>query len=122
MSESIQSPELNLDALTHFAAYQLHSGVDPRVIREKLVERGMDHDTATTLLVGMVEARRRAIKVAGTRNLLYGTLILVAGGLVTALSYQAAVLAGGGSYVIASGAIVVGAFKIIHGLFQLAWK
>jgi hypothetical protein len=60
----------------------------------------------------MYEAQRRN---AARNNLLYGTLLLVGGILVTAITYDTASRQGGG-YILAVGPIVFGVIRIFKGL------
>jgi hypothetical protein len=60
----------------------------------------------------MYEASRRN---AARSNILYGSLLLIAGILVTAITYDSASRSGG-TYVLAWGPIVFGAIRIFKGL------
>lgn len=53
---------------------------------------------------------------SGTRDLIVGSLWLGGGALVTAASYSAA--SGGGRYVVTTGAIVYGLWRIVRGLMR----
>ena len=54
----------------------------------------------------------------GLRNMAVGGIVCAIGVLVTVGTYSAA--SPGGHYVVAWGAIVVGGFQFLKGLFQLA--
>ncbi|HEU5056947.1 MAG TPA: hypothetical protein VFU21_10505, partial [Kofleriaceae bacterium] len=57
-------------------------------------------------------------KRAARRKIIVGAVWLAAGSAATAITYQMAVEAGGGSYVVAYGAIVFGAIDIVWGLAE----
>jgi hypothetical protein len=64
------------------------------------------------------DLRRASLKRA-LRNMFVGAFVCIAGILVTTLTYKAAVSnPNGGSYIIAWGAILFGAFQFLLGVFQ----
>ena len=85
-----------------------------------LTEKGLDQASATTV-VQQVEnlnaAFAKAVKSSGSRNALFDALWCVGGTVVTIATYEAA--RGGGTYVVAWGAIVFGAIQLLRGLFML---
>ncbi|MFC1896193.1 DUF533 domain-containing protein [Thermodesulfobacteriota bacterium] len=54
----------------------------------------------------------------GIRNMQIGALCAIAGILITAITYFFSSIRGGGTYLIAYGAIVVGAIQFVIGFFQ----
>lgn len=62
-----------------------------------------------------------AAKQDGLKNVIFGALWCIGGIVVTAATYQAAANSpGGGSYVVAWGAIVFGGVQFLRGLAQMA--
>jgi hypothetical protein len=115
MPESVRTPQ---QALYSFAGQQLRSGVAPAAIEKSLIERGLDAEGAAVVVSNLKEAKTKVLKGAGRKNMLYGALWCIGGIAVTALSYQAAANAGGGSYVLAWGAILFGGIQFVRGLIQ----
>ena len=111
-------PEQIVQAVYQFAAEQMHAGVPPGVIEQKLIDKGLDAETATTVVRNLQEAKAKAVKEAGQQNMLYGALWCVGGILVTAVTYMAAAGGGGGTYVVAWGAILFGGIQFFRGLAQ----
>ncbi len=58
------------------------------------------------------------MRKAGVRNLIIGGLWCAGGTLVTVLTLSAA--SGGGTYVVAWGAILFGGIQMLRGLYQIA--
>jgi hypothetical protein len=101
-----------------FAGQQLRNGVAPTVIEKGLTERGLDAEAAAIVTSNLMQAKARALKNAGRKNMLYGALWCIGGIVVTVLSYQAAANAGGGRYVLAWGAILFGGMQFFRGMIQ----
>jgi hypothetical protein len=93
-----------------FAGQQMRNGVAPA--------QQVDADAAAIVISNLMHAKAQALKNAGRKNMLYGGLWCIGGVVVTALSYQAAANAGGGSYVLAWGAILFGGIQFIRGMLQ----
>lgn len=118
MSEPAKAPEQQLQAAYVYAAEQMNQGVATNTVRDRLIEQGMDADTAATVVDEMKAALRRANQDAGRQNMIYGALWCIGGTVVTVVTYQAA--AAGGRYVVAWGAIAFGGFQFLRGLIQYA--
>ena len=118
MAEPEMSPEQVIEAVYEDAAAQMREGIAPADIEKNLVARGLDAETAATVVRNLQEARSKALAEAGGKNMLYGALWCVGGIVVTAVTYQSASGRGGGSYVVAWGAILFGAIQFVQGLFQ----
>jgi hypothetical protein len=84
----------------------------------ELQRTGLDSATATAIVVKVDMFRnvmRDAYRKAGMKNVGIGLLWCIGGILVTAITYSMA--SGGGTYFVAWGAVVFGAFQAIRGLF-----
>ena len=105
----------NHERVYRFAADQMRAGVPLSGVVAQLVAHGLDSRIAHDLVA---EARSRALREAGRRNMVFGALWCIGGFVVTAVTYQAAANVGGGPYVIAWGAILFGAIQFFRGLRQ----
>jgi hypothetical protein len=118
MPESLTTTKQALEDAYRFAGQQMRNGVALAVIEKSLIERGLDAETAAIAISNLKQAKAKALKNAGHKNMLHGALWCIGGIVVTALSYQAAANAGGGRYVLAWGAILFGGIQFFRGLIQ----
>jgi hypothetical protein len=117
-AEPQMSTQEIVDSLYAFAAERLMNGTPPDQIERELMDRGLDAEAARIIVSNLQQARAKAMKEAGQKNMLFGALWCIGGIIVTAVTYQAAI--GGGSYVVAWGAILFGAIQFFRGLSQSA--
>jgi hypothetical protein len=125
MSEELKPEEQeSIKKISKAIATQLSHGVKKETIVKQLVKQNISEEVA----ISLVESVERAInqykespegqavmsKKYG-RQMLYGVLWAVGGTLVTIFTYSAA-SSGGGTYVIAWGAIIFGIVDFIRGL------
>lgn len=103
-----------LEAVYRYGAAKLAAGQSTDEVKSALVEKGLEPEVAATIVTEIAEVHRKAKKEAGKRNMMWGAGIAVLGIIVTAATYSAA--SGGGSYVVAWGAIVFGGFRFFRGL------
>ena len=112
------TPE-RLKAVYSYAGQQMHKGAALAEIETSLIKQGLDPDAAAVVVSNLTQARAKAIKRVGRKNMIYGLLWCVGGIIITVLSYQAAVNAGGGWYVLAWGLLILfGGFRFIRGMVQ----
>src|SRR5262249_10479701 len=110
-----------IQAIYNHAAELLMQGMPPAEVEQKLVEQGLDADSAAVVVAKLQEARADVIRGAGKKNMIFGALWCIGGTGVTVGSYlSAAGGSGGGSYVIAWGAIVFGAIQFFRGVSQMS--
>lgn len=64
----------------------------------------------------VIQEAVKATKATGKKNMVVGSLWFIGGSLVTILTFSVA--SGGGSYIVAWGAILFGAFQFLQGLVQ----
>lgn len=117
-SEQEPSDEQFVEAIYGFAAEEMKNGVPADQIVTKLIDKGLDQESAGTVVSNLARVRSKALAEAGQKNMLYGALWCIGGIVVTALSYTVASGSGGGKYVLAWGAIAFGAIQFIRGLVQ----
>jgi len=116
MSDEEASQEQIVQEVYALAAEQMTGGSSPQQIQSMLVEKGLDQESAATVVANLTRMRSEAIREAGKKNMLYGALWCIGGIGVTAATYSAA--SGGGRYVVTWGAIVFGAIQFVRGLKQ----
>jgi hypothetical protein len=115
---SEQNQDNLIRAIYEHAATMMRAGVADDKIKADLVEKGMDTDSANTVVSGLAAIRTEQKKADAKKNILYGALWCGGGTAVTAATYAAA--QGGGTYVITWGAIMVGGIQFVYGIFQYA--
>jgi uncharacterized protein YoaH (UPF0181 family) len=119
-------------ALFAYADRLLNAGQTPTEVERELMAKGLDRGPAATIVAKVVSERARQamerdrqeaqVSAASTSsgdaggNIALGAIICVIGILVTVVSYSSA--AGGGTYVVAWGAIVFGAIRMFKGFAQ----
>lgn len=121
-------PQPNVDdavrAVYELALDKFRAGADAEAVRQELQRHGLDADIADRVVVNLVNARRDAIKgakrSAGLRHIGIGAVVGVIGLAVTLGTHAAASSSGGGKFVIAWGAMLVGAIELVWGLVKLA--
>ena len=107
-----------IDAVYGFAAEQMKNGASTQQIESALVAKGLDQQSASIVVSNLRDAQAKAYHDAGKQDMLYGALWCIGGTVVTAVTYSAA-SSGGGTYVVAWGAIVFGAIQFFRGLSHL---
>ncbi len=95
-------------------------GVPVSTIRRSLISKGLDVDSAANVTHDLRTARLEATRTRGRTLVLVGSLLLGGGLLVTAISYDVASRTPGGSYVVAWGAMAVGAIQLVRGLLKVS--
>ncbi len=116
MSDRELSDEEAIEALYAYTAERMANGNSEHEIQRLLVEKGLDTETAGAIVANVAELRTEAIRDAAKKNMIYGALWCIGGIAVTAATYDAA--SGGGSYVVAWGAILFGGIQFVRGLAQ----
>jgi len=116
MSEPELTEEQVVEAVYGMAAEQMQQGATGPQIQAVLVERGLDAESAAVVVADLTKMRREAKRGAGVKNMIFGALWCIGGTVVTVATYSAA--SNGGSYVVAWGAIIFGAFQFLGGLVQ----
>lgn len=117
-----ETPEMTaeqaVEAIYQYAAVQMRDGVPPAEIKRRLVEQGLSQETAGIVVGNLQKALAKARQEAGGKNMLFGALWCIGGIVVTAMTYAAAANNGGGTYVVAWGAIIFGTVQFCRGLAQ----
>lgn len=117
MSTEELTEEEMVQAIYAFAAEQMQQGAPPNAIEKALIEKGLDQESASTVVANLSQMRDEANVKSGKKNMIFGALWCVGGAVITAATYSAA-SAEGGTYVVTWGAIIFGAIQFIQGLIQ----
>jgi hypothetical protein len=104
-----------------YAKDVLRQGMPRAAVEEVLRAQGFDA-AAASAVVERADQTKNERRVAGRRHMIMGGVVCVVGIVITAWSYAVAEEGGGGSYVIAWGAIVFGAIQFVRGLVQVTDK
>jgi hypothetical protein len=118
-----QGGPLAPDALERAMSYAtdvLRQGMPRAAVEEVLRAQGFDA-AAASAIVARADGVKNARRVAGRRHMIMGGVICAIGVVVTVVTYTAAEN-GGGTYVVAWGAIVFGAIRFFRGLIQMTDK
>lgn len=103
-------------AVYMYAAEQMKAGISDAGIIRQLEERGLDNQSARTVVEQLSAARYEALRKAAQRDMMVGGLFCIGGILITAISYSSAASSPtGGSYVVTWGAIIFGAIQFFRG-------
>jgi hypothetical protein len=114
------SADESVQAIYNYAAGLMQENKSHNQIVDRLVEQGLERDTAHTIVSELEDARSEGLREAGKKNMLYGALWCIGGIVVTAVTYSAASGPGGGRYYITWGAVVFGAIQFFQGLSQVS--
>lgn len=117
MASPQPSQEEIVQAIYQYGAELVKAGNSPQQVESKLMEKGLDKASASVVVNNLFSMRSKAVKEAGKKNMLFGALWCIGGTVVTIGTYAAA-SDGGGTYVIAWGAIIFGAIQFFRGLAQ----
>ena len=117
-----------IDRLAEAVATDLANGLTPSAIAQSLVKEGWDQAAAEGFVAQVQKAMdqyrespagqsavQQAHRERNQRNMAVGALWCIGETVVTVITYTAA--SGGGTYVVAWGAIVFGAIQFLAGLF-----
>jgi hypothetical protein len=114
------TPEQVIQAVYNEAAYMMRNGMTDYRIEQALIEKGIPADAARTVVSRLRSARSEAYRNEAYKQMAIGAVISIIGILVTWGTYSAAANnPGGGSYVVAWGAIIFGGWRFIRGMMML---
>jgi len=115
MENTTEEKQRTVDQIYSFAAnLMVNQKMNADETRRKLVEQGLDEESATIVVNNLEKEINKNKKEKAEKNMLYGALWFIGGVIVTAVTYSAA--SGGGTYVVAWGAIIFGAVQFFMGL------
>jgi len=115
------SEEEIVETVYGFAAEMMGEGKTGAEIESALTEKGLDRETAQAVVGNLnavaAEAGSEANKQTGLKHMGMGALWGIGGAVVTAVTYSAA-SEGGGTYMVAWGAMVIGGLEFLYGVFK----
>lgn len=117
--EPAPPPAQVVDEVYRIAAQRLSEGAKPRELESLLNERGLDARGAAEVAGRLKQTQPALIRRAAVMKMRSGAGWFLAGLIITVWTYTAAPVLGG-SFFIAWGAILVGAFEFLRGLMLLA--
>jgi len=117
MSQQEPNSEQIVGAVYGYAAELAKAKLTRPEIESKLVDKGLDQESAAVVVDNLFKARSKFMKEAGRKNMLYGALWCAGGAIVTMVTYDSA-SKGGGRTIVAWGAILFGAIQFFRGLVQ----
>lgn len=117
MAEQELNREQLVDAVYGYAAELAKANLTRPEIERKLMDKGLDEESAAVVVKNLFQARSKVLKEQGRKNMLYGALWCAGGAIVTLVTYDSA-SKGGGRYIVAWGAIIFGAIQFFRGLMQ----
>lgn len=116
--ENAGSPEEAVKKLYEYAAQlMVKEKKSPEEVKANLIEIGVDSESADTIISNLQAQISAVKKERANKDMIFGALWCIGGIIVTAVTYQAA--SGGGTYVVAWGAIIFGAVQFIKGVAKL---
>ncbi len=86
-------------------------------MKANLVDMGVDKESAEIIVNNLMAQLVTGKNERAHKDMIYGALWCIGGIIVTAVTYQAA--SGGGTYVVAWGAIIFGAVQFFKGVAKL---
>jgi hypothetical protein len=111
-----QRPGDVVQAVYAHAAGLLKDGFTKEAVQAKLLQTGLDTDSAAAVVNNLLSARAAARHTAGREMMLTGFLVCLAGIAFTLISHSSA--KPGGYYTVWTGAIFVGAIQFLRGVWH----
>lgn len=102
--------------LMRFAAEKAAEGKNRSQVADELARKGVPYDVAAQIVMQVFNYRSGLKRKAGGKQIGCGLLMLVVGGIITGITWAAA--SGGGTYIITTGLLVVGAINLLIGIFR----
>ena len=101
-------------------AFLKRSNTPNAQIYDILVQRGIDHQTATQLIDSTMPEvpQQKKDRQAGINNMIFGALLIIAGIFFSVLSYDS-VSESGGQYFVLYGPVIAGIWLFFKGVSQL---
>ena len=105
-----------LIGLMRFAAERAAEGKNRSQVADELARQGVPYDVAAEIVKRVFEYRSELKRKEGGKAIGCGLLMLIVGGIITGLTYAAAL--GGGTYIVTTGLFIVGGITLIVGLYK----
>jgi len=118
VSEQELTKEQVLEALYKYVAEQIKNKIPDEQIVSSLREKGLDGEAAGNIVTSLRKAIRDNLRKKGLKNIGVGAAWR-AGGIVVTVVTLGMASRGGGTYVVAWGAVLFGAVQILTGIVQV---
>jgi hypothetical protein len=105
------------DELIAYAAELMQRGEPLYKIEEQLVRQGLSEESASAVITQLAGLRSTAEEAEARKNMNQGAVWFLGGVVVTIATY--ALASGGGTYVVAWGAIIFGGIQFVRGYTKL---
>ncbi len=116
--EHVQPQKIDEQQAYNFAADQIINQRRPsEEVADMLVQKGLDRTTAYSIEQSMNTQNDDGKKERARKDMIYGGLWFFGGIIVTLVTYSSA--SGGGSYVVAWGAILFGGIQFFRGVANM---
>jgi hypothetical protein len=116
MTQQKQSTQDAVRAIYAYAGSLMKANVSDDEIRGKLTEKGVNAEAANVVIRNLHQAKRKVAQ----KDMLIGAGFCIVGLIITIATYTTAASSrGGGTYVIAWGAIIFGALQFFRGLARM---
>ncbi|MBK6417806.1 MAG: hypothetical protein IPI24_10930 [Ignavibacteria bacterium] len=100
-----------------YAIEQMHGGIPLFKIEEQLVQRGLSEESASAVIARVSDYRTSSEAKEARSSMNQGAVWFLGGIVVTVATYVLAT--GGGTYVVAWGAVVFGGIQFVRGYMKL---
>lgn len=107
-----------IKTLMAFTAQLMAKKTPKSKIQTALRQQGASQEVADEIIRVVGNARREAKRKQGKEEMKRGFWVVGVGLLITVITYGIAAGSGGGTYILAWGAILVGALYILQGFFK----
>jgi curved DNA-binding protein CbpA len=104
-----------LVSLMRWAADKASKGKKRSQVADELTREGVPYDLAADVTKNVFEYRSKLKRKEGLQGIGCGLLMLIVGGIITAVTYSAA--SGGGTYIVTTGLFIIGALTLIVGFY-----
>ena len=113
-----QGVNQGVEAVFNYAAQRMAQGCSPAAVESELLQKGLDPQSARTVVSELTKVKSQALRSSGLRNIAIGGLFCVGGIIATVVTYGMA-SESGGTYIIAWGPAIFGGIQLCRGLYQL---
>lgn len=119
MDNQNQDREAAVNQIYEYAAMlMVNQNKSAHEAKSALIDQGLDEESASAVVTTLEQQINDAKREKANKDMIYGALWCIGGIVVTAVTYSNA--SGGGTYVVAWGAILFGAVQFIKGLVNAA--
>lgn len=97
---------------------KIRAGADPLKVARALAQQGLDRVDTDRVIARLEESRAQSVRNAGRQEMMIGGISCLIGLVITLGTARASSSLGGGSFVVAWGAILFGGYQFLRGFFR----